>query len=42
VPNVALPAEVRPSTAAREVPLKATVLERAVQLHRALLALGKI
>ena len=50
VPNAALPAaepppvsaEVRPSTAAPVVPLKDTVLERAVQLHRALLALGKL
>jgi hypothetical protein len=36
------PAGVHPTTAAPERPLKDIVLQRAVQLHRALLALGKL
>jgi hypothetical protein len=36
------PAGVHPTTAAPEKPLKDLVLQRAVQLHRALLALGKL
>jgi hypothetical protein len=38
----AAPAPVDAKSAAPEKPLKDTVLERAVQLHRALLALGKL
>jgi hypothetical protein len=49
-PNTALPAAepppapagVHPTTTAPERPLKDIVLQRAVQLHRALLALGKL
>jgi hypothetical protein len=37
-----VPAGVHPSTAAPEKPLKDLVLQRAVQLHRTLLALGKL
>ena len=40
--TAAAPAPVAAKSAAPEKPLKDTVLERAVQLHRALLALGKL